>query len=90
MLELALATGATLLNSAAHAAAALTAVSISAPLILPALTGPSHVEASLAHSGGVEIRSTPIGANSRWTSHCRGSFTAVRSSPAGAPKLLQM
>ena len=83
MLELASASAATLLDSGAHAAA-LTAVSLSAPLILPALAAHSHVEASLEHTGGVDVRSMASGSTHQWTSHCHGSFTAVEVTQSGA------
>jgi hypothetical protein len=86
MLEMALTAGATLAGSSAAPFLALCGVSISAPLILPSVAAHSHVEASLGYANGaLELRSTPHSSNSRWTSHCRGSFAAISTPSAGKP-----
>lgn len=79
MLELAMAAAATLTDGTASSA--LTAVSISAPLLLPDLSRHSLLEVVAGHvDGSVEVRSAAAGAGRGTQLHCRGS--AARLAPS--------
>lgn len=79
MLELAMAAAATLTDGTASSA--LTAVSISAPLLLPDLARHSLLEVVAGHvDGSVEVRSAAAGAGRGRQLHCRGS--AARLAPS--------
>lgn len=81
MLEVAMAAMATLMDAAVTAV--LGSVSISAPMLLPALAQHSLVEVSAGHpDGGLEVRSAAAGAGGRTQVHCRGS--AARLPPTTA------
>ena len=81
MLEMAMAAMTTLMDTAT--AAVLASVSISTPMLLPALAQHSHVEVVAAHmDGSLEVRSAAAGSGGRRQVHCRG--TAARLLPAAA------